>query len=79
MDRAVLDKIIFYFKSMLSYKNYINDDIELLNKIYLILGKEEPQNYDRINNNTYKYFINDVIKITLEILSMLDKKERKYL
>lgn len=78
MNRAVLDKIIFYFKSMLSYKNYINDDIELLNKIYLILGKEEPQNYDRINNNTYKYFINDVIKITLEILGMLEKEERKY-
>ena len=31
MDRAVLDKVIFYFKKMLSYYDY--DDIELLNKV----------------------------------------------
>lgn len=77
MDRAVLDKIIFYFKSMLSYKNYINDDIELLNKIYLILGKEKLKNYDGVDNNIYRYFINNAISITLEILGMLKEKDRQ--
>ena len=40
MERAKLDEIIFYLKEMLSYKNYIDDDIKLLNKIYLIMGEK---------------------------------------
>lgn len=78
MDRAVLDEVIFYLKHMLSYKNYINDDVELLNKIYSTLGKEKPNSYNRINSSTYKYFINDVIKITLELLNNLGKEDKKY-
>ena len=76
MDRAVLDKVIFYFKKMLSYYDY--DDIELLNKVYLVLGKKEVKNRNKLDNNKYKYFINNVTKITLDILEQVGKEDRKY-
>lgn len=76
MNRADLDKIIFYFKKMLSYKNYIKDDKKILNKVYLVLGKE--RNHDEDNSNTYKNFIDSVTKVTLDIIKVLGEEDRKY-
>ena len=75
MDRAKLDEIIFYLKEMLSYKNYIDDDIELLNKIYLIMNEKIEEKYHR----DYKYFINNLKIIIEKILNLLDEKDKKYL
>ena len=75
MERAKLDEIIFYLKEMLSYKNYIDDDIELLNKIYLIMNEKIEEKYHR----DYKYFINNLKIIVEKILNLLDEKDKKYL
>ena len=75
MDRAKLDEIIFYLKEMLSYKNYIDDDIELLNKIYLIMNEKIEEKYHR----DYKYFINNLKIIVEKILNLLNEEDKKYL
>ena len=77
MDRAILDKIIFYFNNMVTTKTYVEDDINLLNKVYLVLGKEKARE-EGVNNNTYKYFINNVTEITLRILEVLDPEDKEY-
>ena len=74
MERAKLDEIIFYLKEMLSYKNYIDDDINLLNKIYLIMGEKIEEKYHR----DYKYFINNVKIIVEKILNLLNEEDKKY-
>lgn len=76
MDRAELDKIVFCFKQMLSYKNYVKDDVKLLNKVYLILGVAEKNNEENVN--TYKYFINSVTKVTLDIAQVLGEENKEY-
>ena len=75
MDRAKLDEIIFYLKEMLSFKNYIDDDINLLNKIYLIMGEKIEEKYHR----DYKYLINNVKIIVEKILNLLNEEDKKYL
>ena len=74
MDRAKLDEIIFYLKEMLSYKNYIDDDIKLLNKSYLIMGEKIEEKYHR----DYKYLINNVKIIVEKILNLLNEEDKKY-
>lgn len=78
MDRASLDKLIFYFNNVLSYNNYLEDDIKLLDKIYLIIGKARPKEYKGVNDNTYKYLINNINEIIVETVKKLGEEDRKY-